>query len=80
MDGEATINRVGDTTIKRDGGVTDCGFLGLGARISGMMKEKRLVWEGREQMSTAAGLRWLASNGGFSVVGAVVYLWCQLFC
>ena len=55
MDGEATINRVGDTTIKRDGGVTDCGFLGLGARISRMMKEKRLVWEGRERMSTAEG-------------------------
>ena len=31
MDGEATINRVGYTTIKRDEGVTDCGFLGQGS-------------------------------------------------
>ena len=45
MDGEATINRVGYTTIKRDEGVTDYGFLGQG-RISRMMKEKRLVGKG----------------------------------
>ena len=74
MDGEATINRVGYTTIKRDEGVTDCGFLGQG-RISRMMKEKRLVGDGQEHTGTAAGLSWVASNGGFSVVGAVVYLW-----
>ena len=54
MDGEATINRVGYTTIKRDEGVTDCGFLGKG-RISRIMKEKRLVGE-RERTSTAEGL------------------------
>ena len=43
MDDESTINRVGDTTIKRNEGVTDCGC-GLGRDgILRMMKEKRLV-------------------------------------
>ena len=45
MDGEATINRVGYTTIKRDEGVTDAAFSGR-VQSSRMMKEKRLVGEG----------------------------------
>ena len=75
MDGEAT-RRHNNQAGRRCYGLR---LSGLGVRISRMMKEKRLVWEGREQMSRAAGLRWLASNGGFSVVGAVVYLLWQLF-